>query len=180
MRSWRREYPEQHRSDRRGAAVLAGVARPAGHAPEGVAVLQGVMFILLLAVCANTANLMLARASARQREMGVRLAIGAGPWRMVRLLLAESLVLAAAGTALGTVLAFWGTDALRAVPMPTACPRSFRIESSISAHCVRGRSGVRCAALSALAPAWHLSRVNPLRAIMARRQFSRPGPLRPR
>ena len=55
------------------------------------------MLLLLLAVCGNTANLMLARASARYREVGVRLTLGAGPWRVVSLLLMENLMLALLG-----------------------------------------------------------------------------------
>ena len=56
-------------------------------------VLQGVMLLVLLAVCGNTANLVLARASARYREVGVRLALGAGPGNVIRLMLAENLML---------------------------------------------------------------------------------------
>ena len=81
---------------------------------------------MLLAVCGNTANLMLARASTRQREVGVRLALGAGRARIVSVLLAENVLLALGGGLLGAALAAWGTDAIRAVPFIGSFPIRFQ------------------------------------------------------
>ncbi len=126
------------------------------------AILQIFAALILVVVGINTANLLLARATVRRREIGIRLAIGAGPGRIVRQLLTESVLLALAGTALGIVGACWGVDAIHYLKMPTSVP--VKIVPIFDGHALLFAIGlgVTCGVLFGLAPALQLARLDVL------------------
>ena len=124
--------------------------------PAIVALMGAVIFVLLIA-CANVANLLLVRSSARERELAVRAALGGSPWRLVRQMFAESLLLGLGGALLGLALAELGIKLLVALA-PANLPRldTVSLDPFVLAFTIA------CAILSALlfgvVPAWRASR----------------------
>jgi predicted permease len=150
-------------------AALTAEVRPFWKAPRGpqrflasaIAMVQSVTLLLLLTVCGNTANLMLARASVRRRDIGLRLAVGASRWRIARLLLIENLVLASGGAALGIALALWGTRALTAVPQTIGLPISLETSVDTSSLAFGLGLGLLCGLVFGAAPALQMARLDP-------------------
>jgi predicted permease len=136
------------------------IERVLGEFRLGFLALLGAVVLVLVIACADIAGLMLARSLARGREMGIRVALGAGRCRIVRQLLTESLVLATAGGIVGTILGY-GVFRLITVTMPEDVPRW--ISFSVDYRVVLFTFGLVAAAavLAGLAPAFQASRADP-------------------
>jgi putative ABC transport system permease protein len=131
---------------------MGGVFKSAG------AIAMAIVGLILLIACANVANLMLARAAARRKEIGIRLALGANRSRLIRQLLTESMLLSLVGGGLGLLLAFWVTDLMQGFVPVLECNivnNFFSLDSRalIFTLVISLATGL----IFGLAPAWHSS-----------------------
>jgi putative ABC transport system permease protein len=119
--------------------------------------LLGAVGVVLLIACVNVATLQLARSTAREREVGVRAALGAGRWRLIRQLLVENVVLSLAGTALAVLLAWWGVQMLRAA-MPDNVAGVSAIAIDLRVLTVAGAASLLTGLAFGVLPALQLSK----------------------
>ena len=163
--SRRLEQAEPHFNTNWRLQAVALHEQASGKLRRGLFVLLGAVAFLLLIACVNVANLQLARATTRRREIAIRVALGAGRFRIIRLLLVESLLLAGLGAMAGALLAWWGVDLFALIPYNA--PNLFT-PYTVSAEQI-GVDGrvlgftflvtLLVGVLSGLAPAWQLGQM---------------------
>jgi predicted permease len=126
--------------------------------------LAGAVVFLLLIACANVANLLLVRMSLRERELAVRTALGGSRWRLIRQMLAESMMLSGAGTVLGFFIAYAGVEQLTAIS-PANLPRLESVAMDRSVLLFSILAGLFAAAIFGIVPALRASRPNIIDAL---------------
>jgi len=157
------EYPltnkNRHMSAKATGAIYFHPAADGTLVPIAAGVMAVVGLVLLIA-CANVASMLLARASSRQREIGVRLAIGASRGRLVRQLMTESLVMSLVGAAAGVLFAWWALQLLQSIQLPFPIPLAFDLRIDLRVLLFTLAATGLAGLLAGLAPAVQASSPN--------------------
>lgn len=148
------QYPENRP---KGISIVPESTAVVGDMRQGLFILLGAVGLVLLIACANLSNLLLARATARGREISVRTALGATRWMIVRQLLAESILLATAGAVAGLALAAWGIKFLTALA-PADLPRITESGLNLQVLSFTALVAVFTGILFGLVPAWQAAK----------------------
>ena len=151
-------------NEKAGVLLVPLHDRVVGDIRPGLLVLLGSVAFVLLIACANIANLLMARSSARGRELAVRAALGAARTRIMRQLLTESLLLAVIGGAAGLVVATWAVEALLAIA-PASAPRLNEVRFDRSVFIFSSALTLVTALIFGLVPALHASRPRAVRPL---------------
>lgn len=140
-------------------------------------VLMGMVGLLLLIACANLANLMLARAAGRRQEFGIRIALGAGKWRIVRQMLTESLMLSAVGAALGLLMAGGASRLLLQTMWSGFTPLVLDASPDLRVLAFTAFASLATGLFFGVAPAWKVVRADPAAALQHNSRTVRGGML---
>src|SRR5437660_4000135 len=151
--NWIQTYRDNYSGGGFGARIYPLHDQVVGGMRSGLVILLGAVVFVLLIACANLATMLLARASARERDLAIRIALGAGRWRLLRQMLTESVLLALAGAAGGVVLSIWGLELLKQIGARTV-PRLAEVNVDLVVLIVTAVVSIGTGILFGLIPAF--------------------------